>query len=67
MSGLKKRTSRRTVTRPNARKAINRISTELEALIANSPANEARQHYVRTNMVAALNSVLSVLYAKGEK
>lgn len=65
MSGLSNRTSTKTVARPAARRAINRISAELDALIDNAPNKQvAFRNTSRRRKADTLNFILATLYAK---
>ena len=63
MSHLAKRTIRRPVRKQNARRAINRISAELDALIEHAPESHEGERLTARNSVAmTLNHILRRLY-----
>lgn len=62
MSNLSKRTSALPMKRESARRAINRISAELEAIVEASKASTDTKHLARMNVVATLNFLMSELY-----
>lgn len=65
MSLLARRTSKKTIRRPAARKAINRISAELESLIEWAPEKSPdARHLARVVVISAMNHVLAELYTE---
>jgi hypothetical protein len=66
MSDLARRTSTKTIRRPAARRAINRISAELDSLIEWAPEKAPHVRVrTRTVVIGALNQMFADLY--GEK
>lgn len=63
MSHLAKRTTHKPVRIQNARRAINRISAELDALIEHAPESHAGERLTaRNSVVMTLNLILRRLY-----